>query len=82
MISKLDTIVKPPSYHCIVLTLSAIDRNMPPKMILRPSTRKKEGYGGDMLFMIMMCDFFVKNDERAVARLHMVRTYIGTYEGT
>ena len=76
MISKLDTIVKPPSYHCILLTLSAIDRNMPPKMILRPSTRN-EGRLWRLLFM--MCDFLCKNDERAVARSYWTHIHISMY---
>ena len=63
----LETIAKPPSYHCIVLTLSAIDRQMPPMMILWPSTQK-EGRPWRVGSWFMMCDFFVKNDERAVAR--------------
>ena len=39
--STLQTIAKPSSYHCIVLTMSGDDRQMSPMMIIRPSTRKE-----------------------------------------
>ena len=68
MNGMLETIAKSSSYHCIVLTLSAVDRQMSPMMILWPSTRR-EGRPRRVGSWFMMCDFFVKNDERAVARL-------------
>ena len=67
MNGMLETIAKSSSYHCIVLTLSAVDRQMSPMMILWPSTRR-EGRPRRVGSWFMMCDFFVKNDERAVAR--------------
>ena len=61
MNSKLDTIAKPPPYHCLVLTLSAIDRKMPPKMV-PPSNGTKEGHGEESVHDVFC--FFVKNGVR------------------
>ena len=62
MNSMVEKIAKPLSYHWLVLTLSAIDWEMPPKMVYFGRLHgTKEGHGEETVHDVLV--IFVKNEE-------------------
>ena len=76
MNSMLDTMAKPPSYHCIVLTLSAIDQQIDVPNVDTSAVYTERRKATESRFMVHDVFVFlcVKNNEREErkVRAHVV----------